>query len=436
MPDEAALIDAPTEDVAAIDTAVETPEVSGESEGNISESEGNSQESGESLRGSALWREVKSLTQEGKPLTPKQLSALNKVIHANDAFSTKYPDGLKQIDGAMAAVKQLSDDESLPMDQVIAQTLEERNYFREFDNLFTNGKPEFVDKLAEASPEAFQNIAPAVFRKYAEVNPDGYSKYIAETSVQHMERSGVPMQFKIIEAFWPQVPDFPGKAQFEQAIVDVRQWTNNLKAIAAKQIEQKTIPNQKDGQQGPDLAAENAQLKMDNSRVQWNSAVRSEGVNFVKTEATKAAGKQILTEKEHNTVLAAVAEEMEARLTADRRYGEAMQGYLKAGNRSAYLQRIQSERKKLIPGAVWRAVADVIEGRPAVVKNPAQPVNGAVKKPTAPLAGAVQYRRIAGHPKTLGMTVDLGKTTHSMLERRQAITTTGDKVTWGPMAKK
>ena len=114
MPDEAALIDAPTEAVAELDNAVSTEVDAASTEVESPGEEQLVEGTESSLKGSALWREVKSLTQEGKPLTPKQLSALNKVIHRNDAFESKYPDGLSAIEAQMAAVKPLIEDESVP----------------------------------------------------------------------------------------------------------------------------------------------------------------------------------------------------------------------------------------------------------------------------------------------------------------------------------
>jgi hypothetical protein len=438
MAEDAGLLEAPTEAVAEIDNSVaDAVDISPDS-GETGESDiGGENLTGEvSLKGSALWREVKSLTQEGKPLTPKQLSALNKVIHRNDAFESKYPDGLSAVEAQMTAVKQLFSDESVPFEQAIQETVKEQAYYHKLDTLFSDGKPEFVEELASTSPEAFQNIAPAVFRKYAEVNPEGYSAYVAQAVVNHMNSARVPMQFEVLDAFWPQVPDFPGKQQFQKALAAVIDWSDSLKGMAAAKISPKVIPGQENGQQGPDLAQQNEQLKVENSRIQWNSSIYSEGVSFVMSEAQKAAGKTVLTDADKQKVLKLVGEEMEARLTADRRYGEAMQGYLKAGNRNSYLQRIQSERKKLIPGAVRRAVGDVIEARPKNAPKQAQAAPTGQKKPTlAPeLNGAVQFMRIAKPPKEMGLQVDHGpgKTTHAMLERRQAFVV-GRKqpVTWG-----
>jgi hypothetical protein len=429
MPDEAALIDAPQDAVAEVEVSTEVDAGSTEADGGGEESQAEGSE--QSLRGSALWREVKSLTQEGKPLTPKQLSALNKVIHRADALDSKYPEGLTALEGRMAAIKPLIEDESVPFEQAIAQTVQERDYFRELDSLFTGGKPEFVDKMADASPEAFQNIAPAVFRKYAEVNPEGYSSYVANAVVAHMNSAGVPMNFQVLDAFWPQVPAFPGKDQFQKALVGIIDWSDALKGLAARKIEQKAIPGQQNGQPDANRETQLAEREQQITLSEWNSSIRAQSEGFVRSEAVKAAGKTALTEKEHQTVLAKVKEEYSARLQGNPGYTSAAGGYVKAGNKASYIQRVQSEQKKIIPGAVRRAVMDVIEARPKNTPKVAPSQNGP-KKPATSLTGAVQFRKIAGPPRTLNMQVDLNKTTHTMLTKRQAYIKGEDRpVTWG-----
>lgn len=433
MADELAVIEAPVETTPAL----ETPEIGTESTPVETQSPETEQlDTPESdVKGPALWRDIKTAAQSGKPLTPQQLSQLNKVIHRDDAHRSKYPEGLSSLESQLSAVKQLVDDETMPIDQAIAQTVQERDYFRGLDSAYTAGKPEFVDKIAEASPEAFQNLAPSMFRKYAEMNPEGYSSYVAQAVTSHMDGANVPLNFQILRAFIPQLPESPVKQQIVEAINGIFTWSETLRNMAATKVAPKTLPNQQKEGQNPDLAKENAELKAENTRQSWNGSVRDEGITMVRTEAQKLAGKTQLSDKEHQTVLAKVAEELEIRLAGDKRYGEAMRGYLQNNNRSAYVQRMQSERKKLIPAAARRAVDDVIAARPKAAPKAADP---GPKKPVGAqqqFQGATQFRRIAGPPKTIGMQVDLNKTTSGMLQKRQAyIVGQKDPVSWG-MAK-
>lgn len=425
MADEAAVIEAPPEIEApaiAEDAVESTPTEETTQEATESTE-------GEGLRGSALWREVKSATQANKPLTPQQLSALNKVIHKAQALDTKYPDGLTSLDGAMSAVRQLSEDQSLPIADVIQQTIQERNYFREFDSLFTSGKPEFVQKLADASPEAFQNIAPSVFRKYAEVNPDGYATYVSQAVVQHMNSAGVPTHFQVLEAFWPQIPDFPGKQQFQKALASVMGWTDTLTQLAGRKIEQKALPQP---EAGPDRESQLAEREQSIMVTEWNSSLRDQSTSYTLSEIDKAAGTRKLTEKERQDALTKAKEEYTARVQGNRGLTDTLNGYVRAKNKGSFTQRIESEQKKLIPGAARRAVDDVLAARPKAAPR-AEGVTLPKKTAAPELQGAPQARWIGeGHPKTKGLEVDLNRTTQPMLIKRQAyLKGQAGLVTWG-----
>jgi hypothetical protein len=140
-----------------------------------------------------------------------------------------------------------------------------------------------------------------------------------------------------------------------------------------------------------------------------------------------------LSEPEKKKVIGKVSEELDARLLMDKQYGTSMQGFLKSGNKSSYTQLLNSKRKAIVPAAVKRAVADVLAERPA--KTAAQPGNG--KQPAKtdalkPAQGAMQFRKITGPPKTLGLVTDLNRTPHSMLAKRQAYIKGEERpVSWG-----
>lgn len=415
MPDEAAaVLEAPETEVPALETTetVETPEQTAETEGQSQEIES----SGEQLKGSALWRETKANLDANKPLTPQQVAGIRKAIHRAEELDRRYPDGLNHLDSTFQAVQKLADSPGATIEQVIEQTLQEKEYFREFDDLYTNGKAEFVDKLADADGAAFQQIAPAVFRKFAELNPDGFSSYVSQAVLNHFNSAEVPLQFQILRAFLPQLPESPATEQIKNACESIFGAFDALRQFASKPVTSKDFKPQVAEQQTTNQPDQGLDL----TRREWNLSVQQEGMNLVLSEAQKAAGKQQLSEKEKQKVVSLVAEEMDARLAVNKNYGEAMQGYLRNGNKAAYLQRIRSERKQIVPNAVRRAVEDVLAARPKAApkqqaQNPAQPQ----RQQNGQFQGT-EYRRIAGHPKTLGMVVDLNRTTQSMLLKKHA----------------
>ena len=168
---------------ALLDTAVETEVVEQPSEETHEASEtGTGDDSGEGsslvsdtpeLKGSSLWRDTKAALYSGKALTKPQISAIRRAIQSEAQISEKYPQGLSQIESTLSAVKSLAD-EGVPVEQAIQETLQERQYFRELDSLYTTNPAQFAAKIREASPEAFENLAPVVIRQYAEANPEAY----------------------------------------------------------------------------------------------------------------------------------------------------------------------------------------------------------------------------------------------------------------------
>ena len=384
------------------------------------------------LKGSSLWRDLKGPLYSGKSLTKDQIKAVRNAIQAEAQISAKYPEGISAIESTLSAVKSLADDESVPIEQAIQETLQERSYFRELDGLYTSNPAEFAKKIREASPEAFENLAPQVIRQYAETNPEAYSAQMAQSVVQHMNSAEVPLQFRILATFLPQLADGPAKDQVMQAIEAIYGWEQGLRSLSQKKIEPKQVPQTQTQQTGQDPQMQ----QMDVTRREWNLETRDDGVNMVMSAAQKelsALKKTGLNDAEKKKVLGKVSEELDARLLMDQQYGKSMQGYLKAGNKAAYIQTLNSKRKLIVPAAVKRAVQDVIAERPAkTATQQKQPVNGKPAQTMKPASGAIQFRKISGPPKTAGLIVDLGRTPQSMLVKRQAYIKGEERpVSWG-----
>jgi len=436
MPEESLLESAPV-DTAEVDTAVEETGADTGMSDDVPTDETGGEESletdGEPLSASKLWRDLK---EPLKTVDPKLRSALNKAIHKAEAYEKKFPEGLSHVETAMSAIQQLSDDPALPMEKVIEEAIANRDYFRDLDDKFTSGSPEFVAALADAEPNAFQAMMPNALAKFAEVNPEGHSAYIAKATMGYLNESETPLQFSILRTFLPQLPAGPVTDQIIQACEKIFGTVQGLKGFADKPITPKFEPKTQE-QPGIDqnsLADRELRVTLN----EWNMEFASPGINMVLSEAKKVPGGSKLSEKEQKEVMGRVSEELDARLKVDKTYGAAMQSYLKAGNKTAFNQRLQSERKKLIPGATRRAVDDVVATRPKNAPKPAAaaPAKAGAPAGAKPLQGAVQYSRIAGHPSTQGLKIDLNRTSNSMLVKQQAyVSGQNNPVTWARAAK-
>jgi hypothetical protein len=410
---------------AGADGAADTGAGGGDQSGDLGDEAGLDDAAGvEGLTGAKLWHAVKAKL-EG--LDPKERGAINRTIHKLAAIEKALPEGgIEKVTATLAAVKQLSEDPAAPTEKVIADTLSERSYFRELDQAYTEAKPEFAEKLATASPEAFDKLAPMVFAKYSETNPEGFAKFVAETALSHAQSMDVPLHFKVLSTFLPQLADGPAKDQVIAAVEGIYGWSQALKGFAAKTPAAKVGAGKTGEGDGKALETREQQLAERETQVtlkSWNNEALQPGIRAVYAEADKIAGKQKLTGDERKKVLSKVGEELDIRLAANKGYGETMRGYLKSGNKQSFIQRLESERKKLIPGAVRRAVDDVVAERPKPVTKKAGAAEAGTKPGTA-AAGAAdagdKVEWIAGHPSTLGQVVDLNRTTHAMLLKKRA----------------
>jgi hypothetical protein len=422
MADEAAVLDAPVEDVveeSLVDTAEPAAEGAEPVEGDQTAD----------LKGSKLWRDVNTKLTAGEKLTPKEMAAIRRSIHFEHNHQQKYPNGVQELESTREAIQPLLEDETMPIGDAIQQIAQERTYFRELDSLFTAGKPEFVAKMADASPESFLELAPTVFQKFSEMNNEGFSSYVTGSVLSYMAGQKVPLQYEVLRTFLPQMPDFPGKDQIIGAVNALYKTQTNLEALAAKPINKPFTAKTEDK---PETGDSNT-LQMENNALKWDREADGEALSFIGKEAAKLAGKTALSPKEMTKVRAKVSEELDARLSMNKKYVADMKGYLSNGNRIAYLQRLKSERTKIMSGAVRRAVDDVKAERPTVQKTiPGTTPNG---KPANNVQTKVNvadpnaFRRISAYPKGK---VDRIRTTQKMLNEGKAYLIDEERPVMGP----
>jgi hypothetical protein len=222
------------------------------------------------------------------------------------------------------------------------------------------------------------------------------------------------------------MPEFAAKQQVLGAINHIKSLMGALDDMASKPIAAKVAEG--DGKpngginQNPDHLAER---ELSITRREWQVDTERPGIELRNTEMSRIASQQkaTLTDGDRQKIRVAVNEEINARLAADTKYGQAMRGYLQAGNRQAYRDRALSEYKKLIPSVTRRHTQAVIDEKKAapVAKVDTQPGKTAqpLPKPTQDASGnLIQW--IAGPPRTVGKQVDYLRTTNSMLQRNEA----------------
>ena len=95
-------------------------------------------------------------------------------------------------------------------------------------------------------------------------------------------------------------------------------------------------------------------------------------------------------------------------MAANTAYQGKIKSLLKAKNKTSYSMTVESEHKKIIPGAVKRAVDDVLtkrktaQGKKAAATKQSQKAGGQVQQQT----DNTKYEMISDSPTRLGLKVD------------------------------
>jgi hypothetical protein len=423
MPEEA-VMDAPVES-AAIETSVDASTDTSTADTATTDAidSGDTPASGETghLRGAELYRAVKEKLK-ASGLTPAEQRSLRNAIHIAAKADEATGGDLNKFTAEREAYQQLylgEDEKSLPQEEFIQAVRADREQLAGIIADIQSGAPRLVDELFSDHPDSAKMITTQAMDRLAELDNPLFSNYIARSATSYLQNQGVDVKFALIDAFWPSVPNFPGKDQVTEAIKSIFDSLGGLKAIAAKQIPATAKQNPTEtGDKTGDLAQREQNLL----RNEWNQTAANPNKQLRDSEMTRAAGarKVTLTAQEHTEIRNAVREEFETRLAANPRYGQEMQRFLASGNRREYEKRAKSEGEKLLPSIVARHTNAVIDKRTSTAK----PANGTTKPatPAQPVkdtsGNLVQW--ISGPPKTVGLQVDHNRQRPGMMARGEA----------------
>jgi hypothetical protein len=428
---EAPAADAGLDQGSSTDTSTDN---SGSSDGGTTDAidTADTPQSGESghLRGAELYRSVKDKLKSAG-LSPQQLRSVRNAVWMADKAEKATGGDLSAFEKTQQIVSKLADnpEDGYTPEQLIEQTIQERTFWREFDTKFEKGDRTIIADMISANPESFQALAPAAMDEFARINPEGFSAYVAKSATGYLNGKQIPLQFAILDTFLPSMPDFPGKERLVAAIQAIYGAFEGLDKMAQGQIAPKKGEGQPQQAGGIDQREERISAKeMDLTRREWNADSGLKGGTLRDAEMNRIAATQKVTldDADRAKIKAAVGEEFNARLAANARYGQAMRGFLQAGNRRSYIERVNSEAAKMVPGITARHTQAVIDAKKAAGAAKAS-ASGA--KPVSAKSGNAQpsngsngnlVQWLSAHPKTLGKMIDHARTSYSMLQRNEA----------------
>lgn len=392
-------------------------------------------EPGQTDQNLPLYKQAKAALEKIKAENPALAKQIQTALIRQDKADRALPLGFEKASKIITDLEQLAypGSEGRAVEDVLTDIRSEVQGWREFDVKISNGDPSVIEELATAAPEALQGLIPAALAKFSELNPDGYSALVTQAVLSDANQAEIPLQLTMLRTFIPRITDSPEKNEIINAYNALSAWFERLKTLAAKPIAPKADPNARKGTENQESVQ--AARELDLTRREYNARSTGYGNKLLDSETMRILGAAKVTDEQKKQILSKVAEELDARLAANKDYGQAMRGYLANKNEEGYRRRLHSEYHKLIPGAVRRAIDDlgIKPAQKPAAKAGAAPAG---KKPTAPTgrpqAAPEGFEKIAGHPRTLnGMPpIDLLATTQGMLMKHMAILRGGRKVRW------
>lgn len=79
------------------------------------------------------------------------------------------------------------------------ESIQELGAWRDIDTKWMNGDPALADHLAQANPASFEKIAPVMFGKLSDVNPDLYNCLGSQIIAQTLQSNGTIVNFQLMK---------------------------------------------------------------------------------------------------------------------------------------------------------------------------------------------------------------------------------------------
>lgn len=409
-------------------TAIEEPDLEQPADGQPDGGEGQQQQGTEGDKASDETPLTSLLQPDGKKLDPRVSSTLSKLKTENPGLGkllTKAVYRVAELDrefpGGLSEVRELRDKvEELGGVDTITEKFEG---LAELDGLakqFMDADPAFVDDMAQSSPESFVALAPTVFAKYAELNPDGFKSYIGRIVYSDLQRAEVPlmiMRLADVVAENPKAVEILGQ---------LNDYLGQFRELANKAPAQPKVRQQQTAPKDDDIRKREEALRSK----EWKGERDTLQMDRFKSEYTKSlAGRKPDAEeradiKERFTIR---VKQLTDRLFPD--WQKKTQAYIANDDKAGYLRYVKSVFDRCIPEAMAAAVNAAMRGKKAPSgqppgQTPRQPERNGGGNGQAP-AGFVP---IGKEPGTWD--VDYSRTSAGMLAKNQAILRDGRKVSW------
>ena len=313
-----------------------------------------------------LSADVKQTLAEIKSKNPALANQLQRALFKSAEVDRVLPGGIRQAQELQKQIAEWGGPEK------VKQTREELAYFSDLDSQFTAGDPRFISAMIETpeGQEAFQKLAPSMFDKYLEMNPEGYGAYVSKVFTADMVQEGIPLALERLQDF---IGDNPKAMEVWKKLAG---YVNRINGFA-----QKPVAPTKTAAKSPEVDARVAELdkrEQELERGAWGNTAKLEHLKLFESELAKAARDRKLSDLQVSAIKELYAPRVDKAILKTPKFDETLERYFTAKDREGYNRYMASIYKTEVPKALKTAMDAILPSRPGPKAGTA--VQGALPK--------------------------------------------------------
>ena len=319
-----------------------------------------------------LSADVKQTLAEIKAKNPALANQLQRALFKSAEVDRVLPGGIRQAQELQKQIAEWGGPEK------VKQTREELAYFSDLDSQFTAGDPRFISAMIEtpAGQEAFQKLAPAMFDKYLEMNPEGYGAYVSKVFTADMVQEGIPLALERLQDF---IGDNPKAMDVWKKLAG---YVNRINGFA-----QKPVAPTKSAAKTPEVDARVKELderEQNLKKAEWRRGTDNDRRIVFDSEWAKLTSGRKLSDIQSAAVKELYASRLHKSISTIPKFNETLQRFYDAGDRDGFNRYVRSIQTVEVPKALRAAMDAVLPSRPgpkpgAAVQGPLPKENGAGK---------------------------------------------------------
>jgi len=351
---------------------------------------------------------VKTKSEALKAIDKRLPNFLRDAAMREERLLGKFPNGVQEAIQMLDALEEHGGLEGL------AEKAEALQDYGRLEELYEKGNPEFIDRLAEASPEAFSKVMPAGLERWRQTDPEMYSHVLAKVMVNTLDSARVSDQLA-------QIYQSLEKPEQKEAVARIWQMIEGFRQTASKAPEPKTAdPREKAlNQREQELTQRQVEAAM--------APVRTAGIQHIAKVIDREMTLSYQWSETDSDIQQAIRERVQeelVKLSKKTGFDKDVDKLKARGDGKTLQRRLEQFQEKHIPNILPRvAKLFAVKAKTAQRQGQQQQKQGQQQQ-----QADRGWERVAQMPAP--GSVDRAKTTADMILNNQAILKNGKKVQW------